>query len=180
MPDVLQWRWGGRSRALAVVLLVMAGAAHAQFANRSIGFSGGYIRLNDNIINQGIPLGLMGTYYLEDGLELTLRVHGLIVTVAVANNIQAFAASGGFGVRYLFLQEQFRPYVGAEISYFQLLGGGGGDLLNYVGASPAAGFDFMLGPQFSLGPRAQVNLYWMINRNLNAAWEVTVEAAAYF
>ncbi|HEY8210107.1 MAG TPA: hypothetical protein VIG99_21625 [Myxococcaceae bacterium] len=178
MTDV--FRWSGRARVLALCAMLCGGAAHAQFANRSIGFSAGYIQLNDNILNRGFPFGLMGTYYLEDGLELTLRVHGLIVTVAVANNVQAFAASGGFGVRYLFLQEQFRPYVGAEISYFQLIGGGGGDLLNYVGASPAAGFDVMLGPQFSLGPRAQVNLYWMINRNLNTAWEVTVEAAAYF
>jgi outer membrane protein W len=95
-------------------------------------------------------------------------------------NTQAFAASGGFGVRYLFLQEQFRPYVGAEISYFQLLGDSGGGLLNYVGASPAAGFDVMLGSQLSVGPRAQVNMYWMLNRNLNFAYELTVEVAAYF
>lgn len=177
MPDVLQWRWGGRSRALAVVLLMGAGAAHAQFANRSIGFSGGYIRLNDNILNQAIPVGLLGTLYLEDGLELTARVHGLIVTLALTGT-QAFAASGGLGVRYLFLQETFRPYLGIELSYFQAFFENGG--LNYVGASPAVGFDVMFGPQFSFGPRAQVNVYWMLNRSVNAAWEVTGEFAAYF
>lgn len=177
MPDVL--RWSGRARALALCAMLCSGAAHAQFANRSIGFSAGYIQLNDNILNRGFPFGLMGTYYLEDGLELTARVHGLIVTVLLTNT-QSFAASGGFGLRYLFLQEQFRPYVGVEISYFQLIGQGGGELLNYVGAAPAAGFDLMLGSQFSLGPRGQVNLFWMLNRNLNFAYEVTVEAAAYF
>ena len=177
MPELMQWRWGGRARALAVALLVVSGAAHAQFANRSIGFSGGYIQLNDNILNRAIPLGLMGTYYLEDGLELTARVHGLIVTL-VLDGTQAFAASGGFGIRYLFLQEQFRPYVGIEMSYFQAFLRN--DNLIYVGASPAAGFDLMFGSQWSFGPRAQVNVYWMLNRSINAAWELTGEFAAYF
>jgi outer membrane protein len=178
MPDVLQWRWGGKARALAVALALVSGAAHAQFANRSIGFSGGYIRLNDNILNQAIPFGLLGTYYLEDGLEVTARVHGMIVTLAL-NGTQAFAAGGGLGIRYLFLQENFRPYVGAEMSYFQAFFEQNGGL-NYVGVSPAAGFDVMFGSQFSLGPRAQVNIYWMLNRSINVAWEVTGEFAAYF
>jgi outer membrane protein len=175
MPEVL--RWAGRARMLAVVWLVTAGAAHAQFANRSIGFSGGYIRLNDSILRQAIPFGLTGSYYLEDGLELTARVHGMIVTLAL-DGTQAFAADGGLGIRYLFLQETFRPYVGLELSYFQAFFTNG--ILNYVGASPAAGFDVMFGPQFSLGPRAQLNLYWMLNRSLNVAWEVTGVFSAYF
>lgn len=171
MSEVLRWRW------LVVVLLVMSGAARAQFANRSIGFSTGYMQLNDNVLTRAFPFGLMGTYYLEDGLELTARVHGLIITLAL-DGTQSFAASGGLGVRYLFLQEQFRPYVGVELSYFQAFFQSGG--LNYVGASPAAGFDVMFGPQLSFGPRAQVNVYWMLNKSINAAFEVTGELAAYF
>src|SRR3954467_6214482 len=98
MPDVL--RWSGRARALALCAMLCGGAAHAQFANQSIGFSVGYIQLNDNILGRGFPFGLMGTLYLADGLEATVRLHGLIVTVGIANNTQAFAASGGFGIRY--------------------------------------------------------------------------------
>jgi len=94
--------------------------------------------------------------------------------------VQAFAADGGLGIRYLFLQEQFRPYVGLELSYFQLIGDAAGGLLNYVGASPGIGADFMIGPQFSIGPRAQVNVYWMINRSLNVAYQATVELGFYF
>jgi outer membrane protein len=168
----------GLARVLALCAMIGGGAAHAQFANRAVGFTVGYLQLNDNIINRAVPVGLMGTVYLEDGWEATGRVHGLIVTLL--NGLQAFAVDGGLGVRYLFLQEQFRPYVGVEISYFQLLGDGAGALLNYVGASPAAGFDFMIGPQFSIGPRAQVNVFWMLNRSLNVAYSATAEAAFYF
>lgn len=172
-------RWSGLGRVLALCAMLGGGAAHAQFANRSVGFSLGYLQLNDNIINRGFPVGLMGTAYLEDGWEATVRVHGFIVTLQLTG-LQAFAVDGGLGIRYLFLQEQFRPYVGLELSYFQLLGDAAGGLLNYVGASPAVGFDFMLGPQLSLGPRAQVNVYWMLNRNLNVAYEATVELGFYF
>jgi len=163
-------------RSLAVAGLLASGAARAQFANRSIGFSGGYIQLNEPVISWAVPLGLMGTYYLEDGLELTARVHGLIVTLQTTGQ-QAFAASGGMGVRYLFLQELFRPYVGLELSYFQAFLQ---NPLNYAGASPAAGFEVMLGPQLSVGPRGQMNFYWMLNRSLVVGFEVTVDLAAYF
>ena len=164
-------------RSLAVAGLLASGAAKAQFANRSIGFSAGYIRLNEPVISWAIPLGLMGTYYLEDGLELTARVHGLIVTLQTTGQ-QAFAASGGLGIRYLFLQEQFRPYVGLELSYFQAFLQNGE--LNYVGGSPAAGFEVMLGPQLSVGPRGQMNFYWMLNKSLVVGYEVTMDLAAYF
>ncbi|HVE83351.1 MAG TPA: hypothetical protein VND93_10910 [Myxococcales bacterium] len=171
MFDLHRWRW------LAAACLLFASGAHAQFANRSIGFSGGYIQLNDSIVERGIPLGLFGSYYVEDGLEVVARLHGMIVTLHTTGT-QAFAADGGLGVRYLFLQEQFRPYVGLELSYFQAFFENGG--INYVGASPVAGFDVMLGSQLSVGPRGQVNVYWMLNRSVNAAFEVTLEVAAYF
>ncbi|HYV45668.1 MAG TPA: hypothetical protein VFA20_12450 [Myxococcaceae bacterium] len=171
MPVIRQW---GLARILALCAMLGGGAAHAQFANRSLGFSVGYIQLNDNIINRGVPFGLMGTAYLEDGWEATIHVHALIVTLQLTG-LQYFAVDGGLGLRYLFLQEQFRPYVGLDLSYFQLLSDAAGGLLNYVGVSPALGFDVMLGSQISLGPRAQANVYWMLNRNLNVAWEATLE-----
>jgi outer membrane protein len=171
--------WNGLARALALCAMLGGGAAHAQFANRAIGFSVGYLQLNDNIINRAFPVGLMGTAYLEDGWEATVRVHGLIVTLQLTG-LQAFAVDGGLGIRYLFLQEQFRPYAGLELSYFQLLGDAAGGLLNYVGVSPAVGFDLMLGPQVSVGPRGQVNVYWMINRTLNIAYQATVELGFHF
>jgi len=177
MPVVLHR--SGLVRVLALCAMLGGGAAHAQFANRSIGFSVGYIKLNDNIIQQAFPVGLMGTAYLEDGWEATIRAHIMIVTLQLTG-VQAFAADGGLGIRYLFLQEQFRPYVGLELSYFQLIGDAAGGLLNYVGASPGIGADFMIGPQFSIGPRAQVNVYWMINRSLNVAYQATVELGFYF
>jgi outer membrane protein len=178
MVDANRWRWwGGRARALALVLAALSGAAHAQFANRSIGFSGGYIQLNEPVIDRAVPLGLMGSLYLEDGWETTVRVHAMIVTLN-GNGPQAFAANGGVGIRYLFLQELFRPYAGLELSYFQAFLESGGII--YVGASPAVGFDVMLGDQISLGPRGQVNFYWMINKSLNTAFEITLAGAAHF
>jgi len=173
MPVVRQWR--GLARVLALCAMVGGGAAHAQFANRSLGFSVGYIQLSDNIVNRAFPVGVMGTLYLEDGWEATIHLHGLVVTLAINNGLQSWAVDGGIGLRYLFLQEQVRPYVGLDLSYFQLLGDAAGGLLNYVGASPVLGADFMIGPQLSVGPRAQVNVYWMLNRNVNLAYQATVE-----
>jgi len=175
MPVVRQW--GGLVRILALCAMLGGGAAHAQFANHSLGFSAGYLQLNDNIVGRCFPFGLMGTLYLEDGWEATIHVHGLIVTLQLTG-LQTWAIEGGPGIRYLFLQEQFRPYVGLDPTYFQLLGDAAGGL-NYVGLSPSLGFDVMLGSQMSLGPRAQVNVYWMLNRNLNVAWQATLELGFY-
>lgn len=170
----------GRRRLalLGLMAFLAAGQASAQFANRSLGFTGGYMSLTEPVLNRGIPLGVLATFYMDDGWELTFRAHGLIITLQTSGT-QTFAFDGGAGVRKLFLQESFRPYVGAELSYLQVFLPGGG-VINYAAAAPAVGFDYMIGSQLSVGPRGQFNVYWMLNRSLAFAWAVTLEVAAYY
>jgi outer membrane protein len=167
-----------RVALLGVMAFLAAGQVRAQFANRSLGFSGGYMSLTEPTLDRGIPLGLMATFYMDDGWEMTFRAHGLIVTLATGGT-QTFAVDGGAGIRKLFLQESFRPYLGAELSYLQVFLPGGG-AINYAAASPAVGFDYMLGSQLSVGPRGQFNVYWFLNRSLAFAWALTLEVAAYY
>jgi outer membrane protein len=171
-------RRGGRLALVGLAALLAAGPASAQFANRSLGFTAGYMSLTEPTLDRGFPLGVLATFYMDDGWELTFRAHGLIVTL-LTSGTQTFAFDGGAGIRKLFLQESFRPYVAGELSYLQVFMPGGG-IINYAAVAPAVGFDYMLGSEISVGPRGQLNVYWMLNRSLAFAWAVTLEVAAYY
>src|SRR2546430_3850181 len=97
-------------RILWVVALISAmwsAPAWAQFANNSIGLSGGYMSLSGTKtgIDYGIPFGITASHYLESGWDLVFELGAMIVHVQ--SNILALDITP-IGVRYLFMEETFR------------------------------------------------------------------------
>jgi outer membrane protein len=157
-------------------MLWLAGDAHAQFANRSIRFSLGYLDVKDDpSVSHGFPLGLGYTGYIEAGWELTFDVQGMLLTY---NDRQFIGMAGGPGLRYLFMEETLRPYAGMDISYLHLFHPNGTS--SFVGLGPKAGVEYFVTDSLSLGVKGQVNLYWMLNQPLQISVGLHAVAAAWF
>ncbi len=152
-------------------------SAHAQFANRSVNLSVGYLDLNYAAVSDGFPIGIGYSGYIEAGFEWTVAAQFMILRNAVANR-QMVGAAGGPGIRYLFLEESLRPYVGGELTYLHVFD----PEVNFqrVGIGPYVGVDYFLTDSFSLGARGQVNLYLMLNEPVNRSVGLNVIASAWF
>lgn len=163
--------------ALAAALLV-AGPAHAQFSNRSAGASAVFMWLNGTAgLDTALLVGLDGSIYLENGWELiTLSKFGFPYDGPSQQYVAAFAPS--VGVRYLFMEERIRPYVGADINYLFVFKPA--NTVQLVGVGPNAGLDLFLTDSVSLGVRGQFALYVMLNQPLTTAASVSAGASFYF
>jgi outer membrane protein len=151
---------------LAVALFGAAEAqASASFANRMLGISGGYSAFTANqvALSTVIPFALEAGYYIESGFDLYLRVQlGLIrqgVGFGVDRNSPGFlfGIGGQLGIRYLFLEESVRPYVGIHLAGLGLpsdlrIGPPG-----YGGLGACGGVDFFLADSISLGVRGYID-----------------------
>jgi outer membrane protein len=136
-----------------------AGVAEAQFANHSIGISAGYL----NYGVAGTPTGLSGGFnlgidyslFFESGLDVYAR--SLFGIYSVVGNVTV-PVGGGLGVRYLFLQEWFQPYVGVSINfaYFTFQTPDVGNVL--FGGSVYAGAQYYFNSSFSLGITVEYQL----------------------
>jgi outer membrane protein len=61
------------------------------------------------------------------------------------------------GLRFLFLQEVIRPWVGAALGYLLLFEGD--QSWSHLGVGPNAGLDVFLGRQISLGLKGHLDFY---------------------
>lgn len=154
-------------RQLLVPLAVLAAlftstAAHAQFSNRSVGLSVGYLKLNtDNGIDHAIPIGLEYSTYIENGFELVGHFDFMILNQQPADvNVVGVAPTLGF--HYLFAEEELRPYIGADLSFLHIFGSNT-ETSNYFGIGPNLGVDYFVSESVSVGVRAQYNLYLALN-----------------
>lgn len=168
---------------LSLLLLVFAAAAlapsqaDAQFANRSVSLSIGYMHLNEAVgLESGFPLGLHYSGYIESGFEWTAGVQGMILRDATTR--QVVAVSGGPGLRYLFLEEGLRPYVGAELTYLHIFGYE--FATQFVGLGPYVGVDYFVTDTFSIGLRGQYNIYVMLNQRTQTALGANAVFSAWF
>ena len=175
-----------RSALLALGLssvLLAASPAWAQFANRSIGFSAGYQKLNEEArLEWGIPAGILYTAYLDAGFEATGHFHVMFVRdSALSQTVVAVAPQ--LGIRYLFAQEFLRPYVALDISYLHLFydqTASQSATVSYVGLGPNLGVDVFVNDTWSVGIRAQYNLYLALNRTPQSSIGATLEVATYY
>lgn len=173
---------------LAVGLLT-AGAAQAgtgSFANRSLGLSlGGFVFNGENeLIDWGVPLTLEGGYYVGSGFDVYLRVPLMILkqkafVTDTGGPGYIFATGGQFGVRYLFLEEDIRPYVNLHLAglYFfrdQALGN------FFAGPGFGAGLDYFVGESVSLGARGYFDLFLNLNQPVRYAVGGQVVVTTYF
>jgi outer membrane protein len=167
--DFVRIRTSMRHHVLgALAVLAVAGEARAQFANRSVGFQAGYLNLENvaqGALTFGIPIGLDGSLYIENGFEVVGGA-GIMVVHEEPSSSNILALDGpSVGIRYLFSQESIRPYVGLDLSYLHLFGSLE-PITDFVGLAPNAGLDYFVTDSVSLGLRFRFNLYV----SLNAFW----------
>jgi len=146
--------------------LGLASEARAQFANRSLGFQVGYLSLNGvagGELDFAVPIGLTGSLYIENGFDLVAHV-GIMVTHDTVTGSNVVALDGpAVGVRYLFMEESIRPFVGLDLSYLQLFGTANQQNTAYAGLGPNLGLELFLSDSISVSLKGRFNLYVSLN-----------------
>jgi hypothetical protein len=171
--------------AAGVLSAVPVQAGTGSFANRSLGLSVGGFRLfgENEAVDWGLPISLEGGYYLSDGFDLYLRVPFMLmyqrVGVTETGGGLIFATGGQFGVRYLFLEEDLRPYVNLHLAglYFvrnQNLGN------FFFGPGFGGGLEYFVGESVAVGARAYVDLFINLNQPLRYSIGGQAYVTTYF
>jgi hypothetical protein len=167
--------------ALAVGLVgaVPAAAGTGSFANRSLGLGiGGFKFLGETDgISWGLPVTLEGGYYIESGFDLYLRVPLMIlyqnyfVTPQGGGGV-VFGTGGQFGVRYLFLEEDVRPYLNLHLAGIYIVRDV--SISNFgnffFGPGVGGGLDYFVGESIAIGARVYVDMF--INFNQPLRWAI--------
>ncbi len=152
--------------------------AHAQFANNSLGLSVGYMKFDDATgLDNALFLGLEGGLYIESGFEL-VSLTKISFPKDPGTDKRVIGLAPSIGLRYLFLEEELRPYAGADLSYLFVFKSA--TTSQYVGLGPNAGIDYFVSDSVSLGVRGQYNFYFNLNEDVQTSLAISVGAAAYF
>ncbi|MBM4380286.1 MAG: hypothetical protein FJ086_13475 [Deltaproteobacteria bacterium] len=151
--------------------------ARAQFANRSLGVSAGYMRLNINNLDWGIPIGVDASVYIENHFDLVFHAYGMVLN-DTAEQKQFVGVYGATGVRYLFNEEGVRPYAGVDLGYFQTFMRATN--ANLVGLTPNLGVEWMAGDTWSVGARGQYTVYYMLNQDVQSSLGLHVQLSTWF
>jgi outer membrane protein len=161
-----------------VVALFSAAPAHAQFANRSLGLSAGYMNFNGTAsLNSTGFLGFDASLYIESGFEV-VSLTKISFPMDPISGRRVIGLAPSLGIRYLFLEESIRPYVGADISYLHVFKPQGNS--NFIGVGPNAGIEFFVSDSISLGARAQYNAYLSLEEDVQTSLMVSAGTAVYF
>ncbi|MEN9796483.1 MAG: hypothetical protein RL653_179 [Pseudomonadota bacterium] len=157
--------------------LLFAPHAHAQFANRSIGLSAGYLRLGIDGLDWGVPVGIDASVYIENHFDLVFHLYGMILNDSTRPR-QFVGIYGATGVRYLFNEETIRPYAGLDLGYFQTFARE--PAANLVGLTPNVGVEWMAGDTWSIGARGQFTGYFMLNQPLQTSAGLHLQLSTWF
>lgn len=155
-----------------VVALVGGTQAHAQFANKRIGFEAGAFKFTDRELTFGIAAQLEGNYYIENGFDVGLRVP-FVLFLTTSSSKQRFGTGGQLYFRYLFSEESFRPNAGLALDVLVVIREAGADGTTsgnqqvFWGPQAFLGIDYFVGDTVSIGARGFFTLYIAIN-NANA------------
>jgi outer membrane protein len=160
------------------VALFAAAPAHAQFANRGMGLSAGYMNFNGTAsLNSTVFLGFDASIYIENGFEL-VSLTKLAFPVDPLSGQRVVGLAPSLGFRYLFMEESLRPYVGADLSYLHLFKPQGEQ--NFVGVGPNAGLELFVSDSVSLGARAQLNAYLSLSEQVQTSLILSAGTSVYF
>lgn len=165
--------------ALALLAaLFLAAPAHAQFANHSLGLSAGYMNFNNTAsLNSTVFLGFDASLYVESGFEVvSLTKISFPLDPISGKHVVGLAPS--LGMRYLFLEEGIRPYIGADLSYLHVFKETGEQ--NFFGVGPNVGLEFFVSDSISLGARAQFNAYVSLDEPLQTSLILSAGSSVYF
>ncbi len=159
-------------------LLLTPTAARAQFATRSVGIGGQATTSINNAAQWAITLE--GSVYIESGFDVYLRIPVMLTETPVGASTQSGAgqvlgSGGNLGVRYLFLEEQIRPYVGLHLSALVLFTQ---PLVNgFAGLGATVGTDFFVTDFLAIGVRGTYDIFIDLNKpprhNFGAGLNVT-------
>lgn len=165
--------------ALALLAaLFLAAPAHAQFANRSLGLSAGYMNFNNTAsLNSTVFLGFDASLYVESGFEV-VSLTKLSFPYDPISEKRVVGLAPSLGIRYLFLEEGIRPYIGADLSYLHIFKDSGEQ--NFFGVGPNAGVEFFVSDSISLGARAQFNAYLSLDEAVQTSLILSAGTSVYF
>jgi hypothetical protein len=159
----------------------------ASFNNRWLGLSAGYTSLNadQEPVSSIVPITLEGGFHIDSGFETYLR---LSFNIAYSRFGVASDGGGGFviggggqlGARYIFLEEDFRPWVGIHFSglYFSRDAQIGAPFL--FGPGINGGAEYFVGESVSLGGRVFSDFYIELNRPVRFAIGIAAYVSVYF
>jgi outer membrane protein len=166
-------------QALGIVVALFAAApAHAQFANRSLGLSAGYMNFNGTAsLSDTIFFGFDASLYIEAGFEV-VSLTKISFPVDPISGKRVVGLAPSLGIRYLFLEESIRPYVGADLSYLHVFKPQGNS--NFFGVGPNVGIEFFVSDSISLGARAQYNAYVSLEEAVQTSLMLSAGTAVYF
>ncbi|MFZ5441643.1 MAG: hypothetical protein ACOZQL_16700 [Myxococcota bacterium] len=175
-----------------LVFALLAGSqafASASFANRSLGLGISAFSLQPSgadLVAWGLPITLEGGYYIEGGFDLYLRVEMMFLQQRIGFGANKDlpgllpAIGGQFGVRYLFLEENVRPYVNLHLAGMGFPTAERIGPVAYGGIGAGGGVDFFVAESISLGVRAYVDLFLMLNAPVLIAPGGGIYATTYF
>ncbi len=177
MPPLMRRIARRMAKPLALLALLGSCVAQAQFANKSLGLSTGYLKLNaDPTLDWGVPLTLESSLYIESSFELVGRFDLMVMTERL-NGTQVVAIGPHLGVRYLLSEESVRPYLGLDLAFIHVWGRG---LLEFAGPSPNAGLDYFVTDSVSVGGRGFFTFFIALNEPLRTAYGALFVVATYF
>jgi len=154
-------------------------AAHAQFANHSLGIEGGFAYIANpsaQNVGSGGNVGIDSTLYIENGFDLYFRLLiGVHRQQEPSKNVIGILPAVGF--RYLFSEDLFRPYVGLSLAYLAFFTD---DYTSRIAVSPMVGFEYFVSYNMSLGLQAEYDLIISLNDSPEHAAVVAGKVAWYF
>jgi outer membrane protein len=142
---------------VVVAAALAPASALAQYENQALSLSAGYVALQQSAgVAQGGTAGLGWSRYLDNGFEWTANADAMLLALpSTAGNLVGFSVRPG--VRYLFLQEAIRPWVGAALGYLVLFESDRS--WSSLGLGPNAGLDVFITRQISFGVKVQLDAY---------------------
>lgn len=166
-------------RLWVLALALSSPAVLAQFQNRSIGGQLGYSKLPEPLgLDWAIPVGLFATNYFDNGIEGTVHMAGALVRRSVIGDF-GFGGSAEIGGRYLFNQgDRLRPYAGLHGAYLYV--GFRTTTFQLVGIGPDLGVEYFIADGWSLGLRAEYNVYFELNQGFQTSWGINLEVGSWY
>lgn len=160
----------------------------AQFSNHSLGVSGNATTSTDK--DPLYSLSLEGSWYAENGFDLYLHIPiGLTTRLAGPSPDGTFGyrqhlvTGGHLGVRYLFLEEHLRPFVGAHLASVVIVPFST-DPIPLAGIGALAGVEYFVTDTIAIGARGHYDFLLDVTRpegiGLRHNFGVSVSVAAFF
>jgi outer membrane protein len=164
--------------------LLAASAAHAQFANRHIGLELSPMRFTDHELTTGFSATLDGSWYLDNGFDVGLRVP-FAMFLTTTSTRQRFGTGGQLYARYLFSQEQLRPWVDLELDVLYIFRDNPDASTQqqvFWGPGVSVGLDYLINDSVAIGARTMFTLYIALENDspVRPSYGGTVNVSFYF